>query len=253
MAAQDVVIIGGGPAGLAAVRGYRDAGGQGTLTLVGAEEVTIVAQEPVPQAARLGREAGERLASWMREAGVELVLDAEVEGIEDGRRVQVAGGLEIDADVVLLATGVAPNGELAGALGPELHDGAVTVDASLRSANPFLSAAGDVAWAQNACAGRHLRAEHWGDALAQGEVAGRALACGRAQWEEVPGFWSTIGSRTLKYAAWGDGFEEARLIEHEDGAFTTRYLQDGVAVGVLTHRRDEDYERGRGLIAEGRL
>lgn len=64
-----------------------------------------MAQEPVPQAARLGPEVGERLACWLREAGVELVLDAEVDGIEDGRRVPVAGGPEI----VLLAAGVAPN------------------------------------------------------------------------------------------------------------------------------------------------
>jgi len=38
MAVQRVVIIGAGPAGLAAARGYRDAGGEGAVTLIGAEE-----------------------------------------------------------------------------------------------------------------------------------------------------------------------------------------------------------------------
>jgi NADPH-dependent 2,4-dienoyl-CoA reductase/sulfur reductase-like enzyme len=213
--------------------------------------VTLVSEEPVPQADRLGADAGDRIAAWLRDAGVTLILDAGVEAIEDARRVRVAGGLELDSDVVLLATGVVANSELAEALGLELHNGAVPVDASMRTENPFLSAAGDVAWALNSCARRRLRVEHWGDALAQGLVAGRALAGEDAEWNEVPGFWSTIGSHTLKYAAWGDGFDEDRLVDHGDGAFTVWYSRDGVAVGVLTHERDQDYDRGRELIARG--
>ena len=212
-------------------------------------EVTIVSGESLPQAARLGVDAGERIAAWLREAGVTLLLGVEVEAIEDARRVRVAGRGELPADIVLVATGVAPNGELAEQIGVELHDGAVPVDSSMRSANPFLSAAGDVAWAENRRAGRRLRVEHWGDALAQGEVAGRALAGEHAEWNEVPGFWSTIGSHTLKHAAWGESFDEARLVEHDNGAFTIWYTQAGVTVGVLTHERDEDYKHGRELIA----
>jgi 3-phenylpropionate/trans-cinnamate dioxygenase ferredoxin reductase subunit len=152
---------------------------------------------------------------------------------------------------VLLATGVTPNGDLATDVGLELRDGAVPVDSSMRSLHPFISAAGDVARAQNELARRPLRVEHWGDALAQGEVAGRALAGQDAVWEEVPGFWSTIGSRTLKHAAWGDGFDDARAVEHDNGAFTVWYTRAAVVVGVLTHERDEDYDRGRRLIAHG--
>jgi 3-phenylpropionate/trans-cinnamate dioxygenase ferredoxin reductase subunit len=67
----------------------------------------------------------------------------------------------------------------------------------------------------------------------------------------VPGFWSTIGERTLKHAAWGDGYEQSRMLEHANGGFTVWYSRDGVAVGVLTHECDEDYERGRELIGAG--
>jgi NADPH-dependent 2,4-dienoyl-CoA reductase/sulfur reductase-like enzyme len=213
--------------------------------------VTLVTIEPVPQAERLGSQAGDRIAGWLRGAGVTLVLEAEVQEIEDARRVRVASGPELDGDVVLMASGVVPNGELAASIGLELHDGAVPVDASMGSESPFLRAAGDVAWAFNASAGRRLRVEHWGDALGQGEVAGRALAGEDAEWDKVPGFWSTIGTHTLKYAAWGDGFDEDRLIDHGEGAFTVWYARAGIAVGVLTHERDEDYERGRELIARG--
>ena len=56
---------------------------------------------------------------------------------------------------------------------------------------------------------------------------------------------------TLKYAAWGDGYERSALVAHADGAFTVWYERDGAAVGVLTHERDEDYERGRELVRAG--
>ncbi len=60
-------------------------------------------------------------------------------------------------------------------------------------------AVGDVAYAHNRSAGRRLRVEHWGDALGQGEIAGCVLAGQDAHWQEVPGFWSSIGQHTIKY------------------------------------------------------
>src|SRR5581483_7884439 len=142
-----------------------------------------------------------------------------------------------------------PRVELAVSAGIELESGAVPVDAHLRTAKPGLYAAGDVAFARNATAGRRLRVEHWGDALGQGEVAGRNAAGADAVWDAVPGFWSTIGEHTLKYGAWGDGFDDSRFEDHGDGSFTAWYGLNGTIVGVLTHERDEDYERGSELIA----
>jgi 3-phenylpropionate/trans-cinnamate dioxygenase ferredoxin reductase component len=159
--------------------------------------------------------------------------------------------VRVTGRVVVMAAGVAPRGELAAAAGLELANGAVPVDASMRTAQAGIYAAGDVAFAENASAGRRLRVEHWGDALGQGEVAGRTAAGDTAQWDAVPGFWSTIGSHTLKYAAWGDGFEQSRIEPHGGGAFTAWYGRDGRIVGVLAHEADEDYERGRSLIAGG--
>jgi 3-phenylpropionate/trans-cinnamate dioxygenase ferredoxin reductase component len=112
-------------------------------------------------------------------------------------------------------------------------------------------AAGDVCLAENTAAGRPLRVEHWGDALGQGEIAGRTAAGESAAWDEVPGFWSTIGRRTLKYAAWGDGYERARLEPHDDGGFTVWYGRGERLVGVLAHEADDDYDEGRRRIAMG--
>jgi 3-phenylpropionate/trans-cinnamate dioxygenase ferredoxin reductase subunit len=213
--------------------------------------VTMLSTESAPQIERLGEAASERLAEWLRASGVSLRLGVEVEAIEEAQRVRLSDGGTCEAEIVLLAAGAAPDAALAAHAGLELHDGAVSVDATMRSSHPFVYAAGDVASAENRSAGRRLRVEHWGDAIAQGETAGQVLAGTDARWDDVPGFWSEIGSRTLKYAAWGDGFDDARLVEHADGAFTIWYTRDGVAVGVLTHECDADYERGRLLIARG--
>ena len=245
-AGDPVVVIGSGFIGCEIAASLRRRG----------QDVTLVSDESEPNAARLDTEPAERIHRWLEEEGVQLHLGTEVEEIAADRG---DGSLEVRTTtvrtrgaVVVMAAGVAPRGELGAAAGLELaDDGSVPVDSGMRTAKDGLYAAGDVAFAENASAGRRLRVEHWGDALGQGEVAGRSAAGQPAKWDAVPGFWSTIGNHTLKYAAWGDGFDQSRLEAHGNGAFTAWYGGDGKIVGVLAHEADEDYERGRELIARG--
>lgn len=218
-----------------------------------AHPVTVISDEPAPNLTRLGPEAASRIAAWLDALGVERHAGRAVERIERrGDRLAVhAGDLALPAAVVVMASGVAPRGELALAAGLELTGGAIPVDASMRTAIPGLLAAGDVVLAENAAAGRPLRVEHWGEALAHGEVAGRVAAGLPARWSEVPGFWSAIGPHRLKYAAWGDGYEAERFASRGNGAFAVFYGRDGRYVGVLAHDSDEDYERGRELVGMG--
>ncbi|MGI8507640.1 MAG: NAD(P)/FAD-dependent oxidoreductase [Solirubrobacteraceae bacterium] len=215
--------------------------------------VTLVSDETAPNLARLGEEAAREIAGWLRDEGVQLRLGAEVAKIERrGGGLEVLAGDERSAGtVVVMATGVAPRLELAVDAGAALDGGAIAADAQMRTSLPGLLAAGDACAAENSTAGRRLRVEHWGDALGQGKVAGRTAAGAAARWDDVPGFWSTIGNRILKYAAWGDGFQEARFEPRGDGAFVVWYGQDGRLAGVLAHGCDDDYDRGRKLIAEG--
>jgi 3-phenylpropionate/trans-cinnamate dioxygenase ferredoxin reductase component len=211
---------------------------------------TLVARHATPQARRLGERAGERLAAMVTAAGARYLGDASVEAVdEDG--VRLGGGETVKADLVLAATGIAPNSALAAATGVRTTDGRIVVDAGMRTSVEDVYAAGDVALAYNSTAGRHLATEHWQDAIDQGEVAGAVAAGADAAWGAVPGFWSTIGDATLKYSAWGDGYDRADFVERGDG-FTVWYSTDGVLVGVLTHEADDDYDRGGDLIAAKR-
>lgn len=238
-----VVVIGSGFIGCEIAASLRRRG----------HSVTLVSDEEQPNVARLDVEPAKRIHRWLDEEGVTSHLGTAVDEItrRSSSLQVVAGEVRVVAKIVVMAAGVAPRSELAVAAGLELRDGALPTDSAMRAAKEGLYAAGDVAFADNACAGRPLRVEHWGDALGQGEVAGRNAAGERVQWDAVPGFWSTIGNHTLKYAAWGDGFDDSRLEDHGDGAFTTWSGRDGKVVGVLAHEADEDYEQGRALIAEG--
>jgi len=116
---------------------------------------------------------------------------------------------------------------------------------------PNIFAAGDVALASNTTARRRIATEHWQDAADQGAIAGASAAGVTAEWDSVPGFWTTIGDSDVKYHAWGDGYQTSRLLLHDDG-FTVWYESDGATVGVLTLNADDNYDLGERLIKEGR-
>ena len=215
--------------------------------------VTLISDETAPNERRLGTEASAEIRRWLEDVGVLLSLGDEVQRIErHGTRLEVhTSEHHTAANLVMMAAGVAPRSELAAAAGLKLEGGAVPTDTAMRTAMPGLLAAGDVCFAENAAAGRRLRVEHWGDALGQGKVAGANAAGAERSWDDVPGFWSQIGARTLKYAAWGDGYEQVSFQRRGRGAFTAWYAAEGRVVGVLTHKADEDYERGRELIRKG--
>ena len=241
--AAEVIVIGSGFIGCEIAA---------SLRLIG-HAVTLVSDEPAPNERRLGARAAAEVGGWLRALEVRLVLGAEVTAIGRG-----AAGLEVQAgtrrlsgDLVVMATGVAPRTELARAAGLALCQGAIAADSAMRTSAPDVLAAGDTCAAENHAAGRRLRVEHWGDALGQGEIAGRTAAGAPAAWDEVPGFWSTIGGHTLKYVAWGDGFDQVRFEPGAGESFTAWFGRDDRLVGVLTHETDSDYERGRERIANG--
>jgi 3-phenylpropionate/trans-cinnamate dioxygenase ferredoxin reductase component len=225
-----------------------------SLSLRGAE-VVLISLEESPQRERLGHEVGEHIEGWLRDYGVDLRLDTSLESIQrvdGGYELSVEGGDKVSAGTVLFGTGVSPRTGLAKEAGLEV-DGGIVTDSSMRTSAPGIFAVGDIARAYNEAAGRHLSVEHWGDALEHGRIAGTVISGSEAAWSMAPGFWSMIGDKTLKYWAWGDGWD-ARVFEDKGEAgeaFTVWYGKEGTLVGVLSHNSDDDYERGRELIERG--
>ncbi|MDX6347374.1 MAG: 3-phenylpropionate/trans-cinnamate dioxygenase ferredoxin reductase component [Streptomyces sp.] len=186
-----LVIAGAGWIGLevaAAARGY-------------GAEVTVVEPEPTPLHSVLGPELGEVFAELHREHGVRFHFGARLTEItgQDGMVMSVLtdDGEEHPAHDVLAAIGAAPRTALAEAAGLTLAErsagGGIAVDAHLRTSDPDIFAAGDVANAEHPLLGGRLRVEHWANALNSGPVAGRNMLARDGKgtiYDRVPYFFS---------------------------------------------------------------
>lgn len=224
---------------------------------------TLVSPEKDPQVDRLGTHAADAISGWLTGLGVALAMETEVSSIRAPRQVHLSDGTTHEPDLLLVAVGVEPSSDYLDGTALQQHEGRVVADEHLHAA-PGVWVAGDLARAMHPVAGRPIPVEHWGDALAMGELAGAnaatAAAAGSSDktegkdawkpWDQVPGFWSTIGEHTLQYAAWGDGHDE-EVVDERPGRFTVWYGQDGRLVGVLGYNAEDDYERGQALIEQG--
>jgi 3-phenylpropionate/trans-cinnamate dioxygenase ferredoxin reductase subunit len=126
----------------------------------------------------LGPEAAPIFANLHRDHGVHLrcqVAVAELIGSNGSvTGVVLSDESRIDADMVLVGIGITPNSDLAAAAGLKVANG-IIVDQHLRTSDPDIFAAGDVANAYNPRLGRHLRVEHWANARRQGATAAKAM------------------------------------------------------------------------------
>jgi 3-phenylpropionate/trans-cinnamate dioxygenase ferredoxin reductase subunit len=166
--AHRVAIIGAGWIGLETGAAARNAG----------VEVALLERSELPLLHVLGPETAPIFADLHRDHGVDLrsqVAVAELTGRNGAvTAVILSDESRIDADMVLVGVGITPNTQLAVAAGLDVDNG-ILVDEHLRSSDPNIFAAGDVANAYNPRLGRHIRVEHWANARRQGATAGKAM------------------------------------------------------------------------------
>ena len=103
--------------------------------------------------------------------------------------VITSGGAEIPADLLVVGIGAAPNDDLAARAGLETGNGVLT-DEALRTSDPDIFAAGDVANSFHPLLGRRVRVEHWANALNGGPAAARSMLGQAVRYDPVPYFYS---------------------------------------------------------------
>ena len=153
---------------------------------------TILEQASEPLERVLGAELGAFFAEVHREHGVEVVTNARVTAVEGGgrvERVRLEDGSAVECDTLLIAVGVAPDTRLAEAAGLEVQNG-IVVDERLHTSAPDVFAAGDVASAAHPRYGRHIRVEHWANALEQGPAAARSMLDRGGPYDALPYFFT---------------------------------------------------------------
>jgi 3-phenylpropionate/trans-cinnamate dioxygenase ferredoxin reductase component len=159
-------------------------------------DVVLIERAATPLAAVLGEELGALFADLHRSEGVDVRCNAAVERITE-TGVELTDGA-VQADAVVVGVGVAPDTRLAEAAGLDVDDGIVT-DELLRTSAPDVFAAGDVASAFHPRYGRHVRVEHWNNALHQGPAAARAMLDRGEPYTRLPYFFSDQFSLGMEY------------------------------------------------------
>ena len=220
--AHRVAIIGAGWIGLETTAAARNAG----------LDVTLLEHAELPLVRVLGPEAAPIFADLHRDHGVDLrcqVAVAELTGSNGAvTGVMLSDGSRIDADMVLVGIGITPNIELAAEAGLDVGNG-VVVDEHLRTSDPDIYAAGDVANAYNPRLGRHLRVEHWANARRQGATAAKAMLGHQTVDSRPSYFYSDQYDLGMEYT--GDigpsGYDQVIFRRHADNSqLIVFWLQD---------------------------
>ncbi|MGW7364114.1 NAD(P)/FAD-dependent oxidoreductase [Streptomyces sp. NPDC054841] len=247
-----LLIAGAGWIGLevaAAARGY-------------GAEVTIVEPEPTPLHQVIGPELGQIFADLHREHGVRFrfgVRLTEITG-QDGMvlAARTDDGDEHPAHSVLAAIGAAPRTGLAETAGLALvdraHGGGVAVDASLRTSDPDIYAAGDVAAVHHPLLGIRLRVEHWANALNGGPAAARAMLGKEVSYDRIPYFFSDQYDLGMEYSGWAPpGSYDQVVLRGDVGKreFIAFWLKDRKVLAGMNVNVWDVTEDIQGLIRSG--
>jgi 3-phenylpropionate/trans-cinnamate dioxygenase ferredoxin reductase subunit len=173
-------------------------------------DVTVLEMTKVP----LERVLGSELGAFYRDVhvgnGVEFLAETGLDSFEgDGRveRVVTSDGRRIDCDFAVVGVGVAPRTKLAEDAGLRVENGVVT-DERLRTSAEGVFAAGDVANAFHPLFDRHVRVEHWANALNQGPAAARSMLGNEAPYDRVPYFFSDQYDVGMEYSGYATDWDE---------------------------------------------
>ena len=155
--------------------------------------------------------------------------------------VQLDDGTSVVADLLVVGIGATPNTELAEAAGLKVEDG-VVADEHLRTSDPDVYVAGDLANAVHPRLGRRLRVEHWDNAKAQGATAARNMLGAEEAYERMPYFFTDQYDLGMEYVGTvgADGFDDLVLRgSPTDGVFTAFWIREGRVLAAM-HANDWD-------------
>jgi NADPH-dependent 2,4-dienoyl-CoA reductase/sulfur reductase-like enzyme len=224
-----VVIVGAGWIGLEVASAAREFGC----------EVTVVEPEPGALNRQLGPELGGMFGDLHREHGVVFRFGESVTELRgSGGKVSSAvtsAAAALDADLVVVGIGAVPATRLAADAGLDVANG-VICDAGLRTSAHEVFAAGDVANAFHPLYGKHVRVEHWANALNGGPAAARSMLGQGVSYDAVPYFFSDqydLGMETAGLPEPGSYDQIVYRGDREGREFIAFWLSGGAVVAGM--------------------
>jgi 3-phenylpropionate/trans-cinnamate dioxygenase ferredoxin reductase component len=242
---QRFLVVGGGFIGseMAAVL----AGLDKEVTMVFPEEGIGARVLPGPIAHHLNRYFDDRNVRVMAGKLVRALLPD-----QDGVTVQIEGEKDLRVDGVVAGLGIRPNIELAQQAGLDTSDG-IHVHTDMRTSQPDIFAAGDVANFYSPALGKRIRVEHEENANMTGQLAGLVMAGQPGTYDHLPSFYSSMFD--INYDAVGEMDPQAEIVydwlePYQKGAVF--FTKQGVVRGVLLWNMSRGLDTARQMITEQR-
>jgi NADPH-dependent 2,4-dienoyl-CoA reductase/sulfur reductase-like enzyme len=229
-----LVIVGGGWIGLEVAAAARIAGAH----------VTVLEALDLPLVGVLGPEVAAIFGSLHTARGVDLRVEAKISSIEGDDRgaiVNLADGSRVEADLLVVGIGALPETSLGRTAGLRTNNG-IVVDQYLRTSELDIYAAGDVANVYHPLLDRHVRVEHWDNAIRQGVVAAQNMMGHVLSYDQLPYFYSDQYDLGMEYVGnvGPDGYDRVIIRgKPEKGTFTAFWLKAGRVLAGM-HANDWD-------------
>lgn len=239
--ARAITVVGGGWVGTEVAASLRQMG----------REVTLVSNLPRPLERVLGPEVAEVYREVHLAHGVRLISGrvAAIEGDDRVEGVRLHDRHRVASDLVVVGVGAAPRIGIAMRGGLETRDGAIVTDEYLRTSVPNIYAAGDVAAAWHPRFGRHLRVEHWDNAIRQGKAVAANILGPAEPFARTPYFYSDQFELGMEYRGFAPEWGKV-VIRGDVGtrAFHAFWLADGRVTAAMNVNLWDDGTALRRLV-----
>ena len=214
-------------------------------------EVVAIDPGKTPLSHVLGEQVGQSIADLHRAHGVRAVFEDRVAAFEgDGHVacVLTQAGLRLECDFVVAGIGIEPAVQILEGSGIRVDNG-IVVDEFLETNVSGIFAAGDVANHYHPLFHRHIRLEHWQNAVRQGAAAAHNMLGHRSSYQEIPWFWSDQYDLNLQYVGFHTTWDEIAVRGHLDaGSYLACYINNGRVDAAVGLNRARDIRRIMPLI-----
>ncbi len=216
-------------------------------------DLTVVEMENRMVPRMMNEESGGLIKRWCESKNVRVLTSTRVTGISGGSPLDVAleSGESIPADLVICATGVRPNTDLLNGTDVKTDHG-ILIDEHMRTSNPDIFAAGDVAQGKDFSTGEYTVQAIQPTAADHGRIAAANMVEGQEsihQGSVNMNVLDTMGLISASFGLWeGSGGDTAELNDPDNYRYLNLQFQDDVLVGANSLGLTQHVGVLRGLI-----
>ncbi|HJW57803.1 MAG TPA: FAD-dependent oxidoreductase [Burkholderiaceae bacterium] len=228
---RQAIVLGAGLVGMHAAENLAKGGAQ----------VTVVEMQPTVLAGYFDHDAASIIESAFTAKGVRLLMGNKVVKLAPGEQgkgacVTLADGTELQADLLLVSTGVTPVMDYLQGSGAQTDRG-IVVDDTMRTSIGNIWAAGDVAQARGFYDGAKIINGILPDAVEQGKIAGMAMA-GDPAIRNYPGgvplnTYTFFGQQAVSVGSQNEGEAVALEIDAPNKRYLKIVMKDDRLTGIF--------------------